>query len=259
MNFNGTTVFITGASRGIGRRLAIRFAGRKASVALAARSRDGLEGTAERIDDEDRTLVVLTDVSDEDAVERAVAETVETFGGLDCVINNAGIAGPTAPVEDVDAEDWHDTLQTNVTGAFYVVKHAVEHLRESPRGRIINIASVGGKHPYPNRTPYATSKMAMIGLARTLAFELGEDGITANTICPGPVEGDRIEAVIRRQAEQSDMSYEEVKQELYTGDLPLGEMVDANDVAEMVLFLAGDEADHVTGQDLNVDSGLAWY
>jgi len=99
----------------------------------------------------------------------------------------------------------------------------------------------------------------MIGLGRTLAFELGEDGVTVNTICPGPVEGERIEAVIRRQAERLEMSYEEVKRQMYEGELPLGEMVTPDDVADLVVHLVGEAGDHITAQDVNVDSGLAWY
>lgn len=258
MELENASVLITGASQGIGRHLAVRFAERGASVGLIARG-DGIHETADMIGDESRALPVRADVTDEDAVERAVEETVGTFGGLDGVVNNAGIAGPTAPVEEIALADWEQTLRTNVTGAFLVAKHAVEHLRESPGGRIINVASVGGKHPYPNRAPYAASKMAMIGLGRTLAFELGGDGITVNTICPGPVEGERIEAVIEKQAERLDMSREEVRREIYTGDLPLGEMVTPDDVADLTLFLAGREGEHVTAQDINVDSGLAWY
>ncbi len=258
MELDNSTVLVTGASRGIGRHVAVRFARRDAHVGLIARG-EGIHETADIIGNETHAYPVRADVTREADVERAVAEVVDAFGGLDCVVNNAGIAGPTAPVEQVDLEDWEKTLRTNVTGSFLVAKHAVEPLRESPGGRIINIASVGGKHPYPNRAPYAASKMAMIGLGRTLAFELGEDDVTVNTVCPGPVEGDRIEAVIEKQAEQLGMSREEVRREIYTGNLPLGEMVTPDDVADLVLFLAGPGGDHVTAQDINVDSGLTWY
>lgn len=253
-----TTALVTGASGGIGRRIAVEFADRGAEVTLAARS-DGIHETAEAIDAPDRTLAVETDVTDEASVERAVRRTVETFGGLDAVVNNAGIAGPTAPVEAVSRPEWEETMAVNVTGAFLVTKHAVPHLRESDRASVINISSISGKRPLEERTPYAASKMALIGLTRTLAFELGDDGVTANAVCPGPTAGPRIERVIEAQAERLGVEYEEAKRRVFTGDAALGELVDAGDVAEMVAYLAGESGRHITGQDLNVDAGTAWY
>lgn len=258
MGLQGMKVMVTGASRGIGQSIAVRFARCGASVALAARS-DGIHETADLIDDQEQVLPITTDISDETSVQGTVEEIISTFGGLDCVVNNAGISGPTAPVDEIDLTEWNQTLRTNVTGAFLVVKHAAEQLRNSPQGRVINIASIGGKSPYPNRSPYAASKMAMIGLGRTLAFEMGDDGVTVNTICPGPVKGERIQSVIEEQAQRLEKSYEEVKQDMYTADLPLGEMVTKDDVADLVLYLADEEGKHITGQDINVDSGLAWY
>jgi len=137
MSLEETRALVTGASRGIGRRIAVRLAEEGASVALLARS-EGIHGTAELIGEETRALPLETDVSDEGDVRRAVARTVEAFGGLDCAVNNAGIAGPTAPVEEIDREEWDRTLGVNVTGAFLVAKHAAGPLRESPRGRIVN-------------------------------------------------------------------------------------------------------------------------
>lgn len=255
---DGDTALVTGASRGIGRAIAERLAGEGANVVLAARS-DGVDETAARIDAPDRTLTVECDVTDEDAVAAAVTATVERFDGLDAVVNNAGVAGPTAPVEEVDRAAFERTLATNLTGPYLMVKHAASHLRTSDRGGVVNVSSVGGKRPYPNRTAYAASKMGLIGLTRTLAFELGDAGVTVNAICPGPVAGPRIERVIREQAEARDASPEEVRRAEYTGDLPLSEMVTAEEVAAAVAFLLGEGGRHVTAQDLNVDSGMAWY
>lgn len=251
------TAFVTGASRGIGRQIAITLADHGAAVGLAARS-EGIYETADRIG-EDRALAIECDVTNESAVRTAIEETVDIFGGLDCLVNNAGIAGPTAPVEEVAFDEFESTLRVNVGGAFLCTKYAVRHLRESNRGSIVNISSIGGKKPYPNRTPYAASKMAMIGLGRTLAFELGADGITVNTICPGPVHGDRIEAVIEAQAEKQGWSVQRTRDELYTGDLALGEMVSPEEVADLVAYLASVSGRHVTAQDVNIGSGGAWY
>ena len=255
---DGRTVFVTGASGGIGRAIALAFADRGANVALAARS-DGRYETAELIDDSERALPVETDVTDEASVERAIEETVERFGGLDCLVNNAGIAGPTAPIEEVEREEIERTMAVNVTGPFLTTKHAVPHLRESDRASVINVSSISGKRPLANRTPYTASKMAVIGLTRTLAFELGEDGITVNAICPGATKGPRIDRVIEAQAERMGVSYDEAKRTVFTDDTALSRLVEAEDVAAMATFLASEAGRHVTAQDINVDAGTTWY
>ena len=251
-----TTAFVTGASQGIGRTIAATLADRGANVALAARG-DGIYDAADTIGD--RAFPVETDVTDEESVADAIDATVETFGGLDCLVNNAGIAGPTAPVEDVSVAEWERTMNVNVTGMFRCTKHAVSHLRESDRGSVVNVSSISGKRPLEHRTPYTASKMAVIGFTRTLAFELGADDVTANAICPGATSGPRIEAVVENQAEQMGVSYEAAKEQVFTGDTALGTLVDAEDIAEMVAYLASDAGQHVTAQDINVDAGSTWY
>ncbi len=255
---DGRTFIVTGASGGIGRKIALRLLEEGANVALAARS-DGIEETATMADAGDRALPVRTDVADESSVEDMIDRTTEVFGGLDGVVNNAGIAGPTAPITDVDVDDWDLTMDVNARGPFLVAKHAVPLLRESDRASIVNISSISGKRPLEDRTPYAASKMAVIGLTRTLAFELGDDDITVNTVCPGATEGPRIDRVIENQAEQRGLSYEAAKQEVFTDDAALDELVDADDVAETVSFLLGPNARRITAQDVNVDAGTVWY
>jgi len=255
---DGQTFIVTGASRGIGRTIARQLLEEGANVALAARS-DGIEEAAATADAGDRAFPVRTDVTDESSVEELIERTADAFGGLDGVVNNAGIAGPTAPVTDTDADDWDRTMAVNARGPFLVSKHAAPLLAESDRGSIVNISSISGKRPLEGRTPYAASKMAVIGLTRTLAFELGDDDVTVNAVCPGATEGPRIEDVITRQAEERGISYEEAKQTVFTDDAALGELVDAKDVADTVSFLLGPRARHVTAQDINVDAGTVWY
>jgi len=251
----GRTAFVTGASQGLGRVIAEVLADRGASVALAARG-DGIYETEERIDDPDRTLAVETDVTDEENVEASIAETVETFGGLDVLVNNAGIAGPTAPIEDVSREEFMWTQEVNTLGPFLCTKHAAEHLRDGG-GSVVTISSIGGKTPYGMRTPYASSKMAVIGFSRAISEELGPD-VTANVVCPGAVEGERIRRVFRDRAEELGLEPEDLRQGAVE-DLPLDEIVPPEEVAEMVAHLAGPNARHITGQDINVSSGGAWY
>jgi NAD(P)-dependent dehydrogenase (short-subunit alcohol dehydrogenase family) len=249
-----TTAFVTGASQGIGREIAVTLADYGANVALAARS-DGIHETAEIIDDEDRTLTVETDVTDEDSVEAAIEATVEEFGGLDCLVNNAGIAGPVQPYDRIEETDWEYVLDVNLIGAWRCVKHAGAHLRESEQGSVVNIGSIGGKRPYPNRTPYAASKMGMVGLTRTLAYELGRDDVTVNCVQPGPVAGDRIDEAIEKQAAMADLENAEPAS-IGDDDFALPEfMIPPADVAEQVAYLAGPYGRKVTGQEIAIDSG----
>ena len=252
-----TTAFVTGASQGLGREIAVAFADAGANVALAARG-DGIYETEELIDAPERTLAVETDVTNSDSVADAIEATVDEFGGLDCLVNNAGIAGPTAPVERTTDEDWLETLDVNVVGIARAVREASPHLRESDHGSIVNLSSIGGKRPYPNRTPYAASKMGVIGLTRALAFEFAEDDVTANAICPGPVEGERIRSVFERQADERGIEFEEAKGEVLD-NLAIRELVPPEEVAALAIQLASPDARHVTGQDINVSSGGAWY
>lgn len=253
-----TTAFVTGGSQGIGREICETLAQNGANVAIASRG-DGIYETRDRIGRPNATLAAETDVTDEDSVQSSIESTVDKFGGIDYVVNNAGIAGPTAPVETIGLESWEHTLRVNITGMFTVTKHSLPAMSDTNQGRIINISSISGKRPLVNRTPYTASKMAVIGFSRTLAFELGDSGITVNTICPGPVKGDRLRRVIENQADERGLSYEETKKEMLLDDMALDELVLKEDVAELVSFLASDNAQHITGQDINVSSGVVWY
>jgi NAD(P)-dependent dehydrogenase (short-subunit alcohol dehydrogenase family) len=253
----GITAFVTGASGGLGREIAVTLADHGANVALAARS-DGIYETADLVG-EDQSLAVETDVTDEAAVEAAIDATAEAFGGLDCVVNNAGVSGPVLPYDRIEEADFAHTLDVNVTGAWRCVKHAAPHLRASDRGSVVNIGSIGGKMPYPNRLPYGTSKMAMIGLTRTLSHELGRDEVTVNTVLPGPVEGDRIEDVVAKQAAMADMEHAEPFS-ISPEDFALADIfVPPEDVAEHVAYLAGPYARKITGQEIAIDAGKTPY
>ena len=251
--------FVTGASQGIGREIALTLADHGADVACAARSEDAIAETASAVEERgSRAVAVRTDVTVEDEVESAVAETAEELGGLDCLVNNAGIGGPVQPFDRVDPDEFTYTQEVNVTGPLTCTKHAGEHLRASERGSVVNIGSIGGKRPYPNRTAYAASKMALIGLTRTLAYELGHDEVTVNTVLPGPVRGPRIEEMIAKQEALAEEGFEtaDVGEDGFA--LP-DYVVEAEEVAEQVAYLAGPHARHITAQEIAVDSGGTWY
>jgi NAD(P)-dependent dehydrogenase (short-subunit alcohol dehydrogenase family) len=200
-------------------------------------------------------LPIETDVTNEASVAAAIEETVEEFGGLDCLVNNAGIAGPTSPIEEIDVDEWRRVQDVNVLGTFLCAKHAAPHLRESDRGSMVTISSTSAKRSHPLRTPYTASKASQITRTRAIAYDLGEDGVTANTICPGPVDGDRVRRVWEERAERNGTTAQEVRRET-EATLPIGEIVDPRDIGEMVAYLAGPNGRHITAQDITIDSGF---
>jgi NAD(P)-dependent dehydrogenase (short-subunit alcohol dehydrogenase family) len=166
-------------------------------------------------------------------------------------VNNAGISGPTAGVADIAPEDWRRTIDVNLNGQFYCTRFALPLLRQSANPAIVNISSVAGRLGYSFRTPYAASKWAVVGFTKSLATELGPEGIRVNAILPGIVEGPRIERVIRARAEQAGVSYDAMEQQ-YLGKVSLRRMVSPSDVASMVVFLCSAAGRNISGQALSV-------
>ena len=255
MRLDGKVAVITGGGRGIGRAIALRFAAAGASVVVSGTSTEALEQTARDLEARGaRAIRVIADVADEAAVAQVIARTLAAFGRLDILVNNAGIAGPTAPVTEVKREDWERTLAVNLTGAFLCAKHALPHMIGQQSGRIINITSIAGLQAYALRSPYCASKWAMVGLTQTLAEEAGRYNVTANAIAPGPVNGPRIETVIRNRAAQMKVTVEEVTRQ-YVEPTALKRMVEEDDIAALALFLASDEGRNITGETFNVSGG----
>lgn len=188
------------------------------------------------------------DVTDEAAMAALMAE----LPALDVLCANAGIAGPTAKIEDVALEAWRACLAVNLDGAFLAVKHAAPKMKAAGRGAITFTSSTAGQYGYPNRSPYSAAKWAVIGLMKTAAMELGPFGIRCNAICPGAVEGPRMEGVLTREAAAKGMTRDEVYQG-YASGTSLGTFVTAQDIADMAVFLASDAARRVSGQVLAVD------
>jgi NAD(P)-dependent dehydrogenase (short-subunit alcohol dehydrogenase family) len=255
MKLEGRVSIVTGGGRGIGLAIALSFASEGSAVVVSGTSKAALDETAEKIRKQGgRAVSVTADVANEDHVRSLVEATISEFGQIDIMVNNAGIAGPTALVPDVKLEDWERTLGVNLTGAFLCAKHAIPHMIGRGGGRIINITSVAGLKGYAWRSPYCASKWGMIGLTRTLAEEVGRYDITCNAIAPGPIRGPRIEQVISSRAKQMNRSYEEVELD-YVGPTALKRMAEESDIAAMALFLASDEGRNITGETLNISAG----
>ena len=247
---------VTGAGQGIGKSIASALAINGATVVLASRSIENLKVTASELNS--NSLIVQTDVSNENSVINLVETVKKELGSVDILVNNSGVAGPTKRCEDITLEEWEDCFSVNMTGMFLVSKYVIPLMKEKSYGRIINVSSMSGKRPLPNRTPYTSSKMAVIGFTRTLAFELGEFGITVNSICPGATAGPRIDSVIQNMSESFDITFDEAKK-TFTDPAALKTLVTPEDHAALCVFLASEDAIRMTGQDLNLTGGLIWY
>jgi NAD(P)-dependent dehydrogenase (short-subunit alcohol dehydrogenase family) len=195
------------------------------------------------------------DVGNRAAVAAMVADAVQRLGGLDVLVNNAGIGGPTKPVHELDPADWDAVLRVNLTGAFDVARVAIPHLIAAGSGVILNMASAAGRFGYPNRSPYSASKWALIGLTKTLAMELGDYNIRVNAIAPGAVAGERAERVFQGRALASGRSIEEEKR-LGLANQSLKQLVDPADIAQLAVFLASDAAKSISGQVLPIDGNM---
>ncbi len=194
----------------------------------------------------------VADAGDPEAMADLFAEVDEVWGGLDVLCANAGIAGPTALVEDVTVEEWRACVGVNLEGAWLAAKHAAPMMKRAGAGVMLLTSSTAGFHGYPNRAPYAAAKWGVIGLMKTLAMELGPYGVRANAICPGAVEGSRMEAVLVAEAAAKGMTRDEVYAG-YASGTSMGTFTEAKDIAEMAVFLASPGARRVSGQVIAVD------
>ncbi|NKB26611.1 MAG: SDR family oxidoreductase [Rhodobacteraceae bacterium] len=235
-------VLITGGASGIGRAMAQAFSDGGATVWVS-------DVDAAALGDLPANWHArVADVADEDAI----AALMDEVGPLDTLCANAGITGPTALVEDIELKDWNTCQSVTLNGAFLSCKHAIPAMKAAGRGAIILTSSTAGQFGFPNRAPYAAAKWGVIGLMKTLAMELGPFGIRANAICPGAVEGPRMEGVVAREAAAKGMTPEALRAG-YAAGTSLRSWVRPEDVAAMAVFLASDAAARVSGQVIAVD------
>jgi NAD(P)-dependent dehydrogenase (short-subunit alcohol dehydrogenase family) len=201
----------------------------------------------------------VADVSETGQVDALFQEIASRWGRLDILINNAGVAGPTAPVEAIEDDDWDRTIAIDLNGQFYITRRAVPMLKQSGGGSIVNIASNAAMFGCPLRSPYTAAKWAMIGLTKTWAMELGPDNIRVNALCPGSVKGERIDRVIERDASERNMSISAIR-EAYERQSSMRMFVEPQDVANMALFLSSSLGSAISGQAIGIDGhteGLA--
>jgi len=246
---SSNVVFISGGATGIGRVMARRFLLGGSTVHVADVDPQAVE---QFIAEHPGTSGSVCDVGDVAQVSRAFDELQALHGRLDVLVNNAGIAGPTGRVEDIEPGAWERTIAVDLNGQFYCARRAVPLLRHAGGGSIICIASTAAFFGFPLRSPYAACKWAIIGFAKTLAMELGPERIRVNAICPGSVSGPRIDGVIERDAKSRGMQPQEIR-ELYLRQTSMRTFVEAEDVAEMAFFLASPAGARISGQAIGVD------
>ncbi|CAN5780606.1 SDR family oxidoreductase [soil metagenome] len=240
----GLRVLVTAGASGIGRAIAEAFLEAGGRVHVSDIDEAALAALPEAMG---RTS---GDAGEEADVGRWMREVFSGLGGLDVLVNNAGIAGPTAGIDVISAADWRRTIDVNLNGQYLAAHRAVPLLREST-GVMINLASVAGRLAYPKRTPYAASKWAVVGLTKSLAAELGPEGVRVNAILPGVVRGKRIEAVIRDRAAALGLSEPEMERR-YLEKVSLRRMVEPEDIAAMALYLSAPAGRNITGQAISV-------
>jgi NAD(P)-dependent dehydrogenase (short-subunit alcohol dehydrogenase family) len=246
LNLEGARVLVTAGANGIGLEIARAFVEEGARVHIC--DVDAAQVVVVR---GERLTGSVADVSDRGQVAQLFVEAERCLGGLDVLVNNAGISGPTAPVDQVRPEDWDRVLAVNITGQFNCVRGALPLLRRSTNASIINLSSIAGRLGYPMRTAYASSKWAVIGFTKSLSLELGPSGIRVNAVLPGLVEGDRLNAVIARNAQARNISFGEAKAGWveYTA---LKTTVTPRQIADTILFLCSERGRTTSGQALSV-------
>lgn len=239
---------VTGGAQGIGRAVAVRLARAGARVVIADRDGGGADAAAAELREEGLAArATMADVSRSGDAARMVDEALEREGSLDILVNNAGVTGPTAPIWELEDEDWQRVIDVNLSGVFFASRAAIRPMRERGGGTIVTVASVAGKEGNPNLVPYSASKAGAIGLTKALAKEVVGDGIRVNCVAPAVIESPLLEG----------MSQETI--EYMVSRIPMGRVGTPEEVAAVVHFLASDDASFVTAQCYDVSGGRATY
>ena len=249
----GLRVLVTGGASGIGLKIADAFHSHGAKVFICGTNEEKL---SKCLATHPNWGGMVCDVTDEFAVERFVEVSVESMGGLDVIVNNAGIAGPTTKLEDCSVDEWRKTVDINLNGVFLVSKFSIPHLRKS-KGSIIHISSVAGRIGFALRSPYCSSKFALQGLTESMSKELGPDGIRVNSLLPGFVESERWTNTTKARAEGMGISYEEMRAQLLEKS-SLKSTVSEEEIASMCLYLNSEMGQNITGQAISICANVEY-
>jgi NAD(P)-dependent dehydrogenase (short-subunit alcohol dehydrogenase family) len=252
----GRVALITGASRGIGRAIALGFGREGAAVAVTARTTADLQSLVEQIrQGGGKAVAIPADLADVVVPARVVQQVLDSFGTIDILVNNAGIGSSSSPRPMVEFDDafWHKTLALNLTAPYLLTKAVLPILLAKKSGRIINIASINGKLPAMHAAAYTASKHGLLGLTRALALEVAREGITVNAICPGPVHTEMNDRRVEYDAKRLGVSIPELESRL----TPIGRRLEPDEIVPMAILLASAESAAITGQAFNVCGGIA--
>lgn len=254
-NFNGKTVVVTGGGSGMGKAICLEFADLGANVVCVGRNMDKLKKVVDEVNAKGaRGLAVKVDVKKEEETLRMVKETVEAFGSLDILCNNAGMIETIGPLESLSVEDWDANFDVNAKGVFLCCKAAIPQMRKQGYGRIINNASQCGKTGFANFGHYSAAKAAVLMFTQVLALELAKTNIHVNAVCPGSVDTEMTDREVEIISKQTGEDPAELKNSWVSG-IPIGRYATPEDIAKVFVFLASEYADYITGESINVTGG----
>ncbi|WP_436644397.1 SDR family oxidoreductase [Microbaculum sp. FT89] len=245
LELEGARVIVTAGAQGIGRAIVEAYLAEGARVATCDIAEDALATLP------DDVFRMHADMGDAGHIERFMAAALDHLGGLDVLVNNAGIAGPTGPVDEIDPNDWDTCLAICLSSQFHCARHAVPALRKSDNASIVNLSSIAGRVGFAMRTPYAAAKWGVIGFTKSLSIELGPDGIRCNAILPGIVAGDRQRRVLEAKAQRRGMSFEQIEAEAFSYT-SIKQYVQPAQIADQILFVTSPRGRTISGQALSV-------